>query len=241
MNFFKSSFLILLLTVILSSCIGIKREIKLNSNGSGTEKMTITINKKNILALQSVLSSLGNDTDSNNEDVAEMNSLFNDTLYLADIRDSFKKLEVKDSMNLISVKEAISTDSLKTVEIVYDFKKVKFLLSDKAAVNLNNDSTENINKSQPNAKLITKNNQREFIYTLGKQNDDEPIPSNDSVNVDGILKAIFGQSRFEIQVEVPGDIISTNANVVNGKTAMWDYPMSALLNKIRELKVKFKK
>ena len=241
MSNYKKIFFFLFLALMLSSCIGIKREIKLYPNGSGREKMTITLNKKEIFDLQTMISSMGSDTASNNEDITELNSLFEDTLYLAEIRESFRKLEIRDSMKLTSVKEILSNDSMKTIEIKYDFKDIGHLISDRATANIGNNEKENIKLSETNVKLVKTKGAREFIYLLGKKPDEDKPSLNDSLNMDsqGIMGMIFGNDTFELQVEVPGDIISTNADAVNGRVVKWNNKMTDLLKNMKTLKVKY--
>ena len=241
MKIYIRAFLFLLAALTLSSCIDMQRKIRLNSDGSGSEKILITLNKNSILAMQFALSKLDVDSVSIDEDIKEIQEMFKDTMYLAEIRKSFGNFAVKDSLKLISVKEKSSTDSTKSFEIYYSFSSVKNLIGDKLTMMPDDEIPVETEKKISPIDFIVKDNYFEFSYKLGKNSEVDTLKQYDSLKIlsDKIMETVFGKSTISFEVITENKIISSNADSWKGKNALWNILMIDYMRKQRILNIKF--
>jgi hypothetical protein len=241
MKIYIRAFLFLAAITMFSSCIGFNRQIKLNSDGSGSEKVTLSLNKNVIIAMQMQLSVFGNDTASHNEDLREIEELFKDTMYLAEFRNEIQKICKTDNLELKSVKEKSSTDSTKIIEIYYKFDNVENLISEKVSMLPGDDMPDGLIKKISPVKFTKGKNYSEFSYKLGKNSETDTLQQYDSLKVsdDKITEMVFGNGTFTIEVRTENKIISTNADNWSGKKAKWVIPMIDYIRKVKNLYLKF--
>jgi len=241
MKIYIQAFLLIAAAILFSSCIGMQRQIKLNADGSGSEKMTLVINRNSIMAMQVALSSFDNDSVSNAEDLNEIEDLFKDTTYLAEIRRSFNVQGKTDSLKLVYVKEIASTDSTKTIQIYFKFTNVKHLFGDKLKLQPDDEISEDQIKSISPAEFKLNEDDCEFTYKLGKNSEADTLQQYDSLKVaaDKILETVFGKGTLTFEIITENDIIETNADSRSGKKVSWFIPFIDFVKKQKLLKVKF--
>ncbi|MEO8513847.1 MAG: hypothetical protein ABI543_09825 [Ignavibacteria bacterium] len=235
MKIYIRAFLFLLSALVLSSCIDMQRKIRLNSDGSGSEKLTISINRNSLLAIQIVLSKINTNTDIITNDIKEVLNMFNDTLYLAEIRAPLLKPGVADSIKLISVKEISSTDSAKSVEIYYSFKSPKNLIDDKLSLMYDAIIPDETKKKNFPVDFIAKEDYCEFSYIMGFRSDKDTM----DLPTDTIDEVICGNRSISFEIRTENDIISSNADSWKGKKAFWKIPLIDHIRKQHELYLKF--
>ncbi len=241
MKIYIRAFLFLLAALMLSSCIDMQRKIRLNTDGSGSEKLKISLNKNSIFAMQLALSKLDSDAVSNEEDIKEIQEMFKDTMYLSEIRSSFSNFAVRDSLKLISVKELSSTDSTKTFEIYYSFSNIKNLIGDKLTMMPDDEMPEESAQRISPVEFSEKDNYCEFSYKLGKNSESDTLQQYDSLKIlsDKIVETVFGKSTMSFEIRTENKIISSNADSWKGKKALWNILMVDYIRKQRILNLKF--
>lgn len=234
---FPNFFLLLLLTSLFFSCIDIKREIKLNKDGSGTDRTSLTIYPYSIIPKDSLTSN----TDTSNAYQQSLKKFFDDTTYLQAAREKIMEINEKYPIEVISINETGRTDTSKTIEMYYKFKDVSVLNASSFTSEIfekyANDTT-GTNKVQ----FITNPDNYEFIFRAGKDlSYAEESKDTSLLFVKLLLDKIFSKGRFILTVETESYIIYSNADEWKGKTAYWDIPLKNFITKVNELIVRFEK
>ncbi|HRA98836.1 MAG TPA: hypothetical protein PK294_00225 [Ignavibacteria bacterium] len=222
----KSNLLFTLITLILfstvfSSCISISRNIKVNSDGTGSEILNLTF-KKEFYDVMASMTSLMDST---------RRQGFLDSLYSDEVFEN-KTIEKYDSIQgikVIDLNTVMNSDSSKTFTIDYEFDDIKKIGSSLNYINENDDKykTDVIFK-EDNGKVT-------FLYLYEMKGDDlsEELGDNDSLaqKMKLSMAMMFEGGDFDFEVEMPYDVISTNATEQDGRKLKWHYQMSDIFTK----------
>lgn len=218
MKNFRIYIIILLLffsAILLSSCIDIKRNIKINADGSGNEKQEINVDKmfyQMIIGLTSAFDST--------KSLSIRDSLYNHT----DILEGAKaNLENNKGLEVVSLNGVTNVDSSSTYYLDYNFDKIE-KIGFTTSVN-----PEKIGQTPENTpELVWNDKGNKIIFTF------KYIPSTsdkDSNNLNQGMEFMFANKNMTFNIEFPFEIETTNALSYSGKTAKWILSLQELYSK----------
>jgi len=212
--FFSILFLILSMT-FLSSCIDIKRNIKINADGSGNEKQEINVDKmfyQMIIGLTSAFDST--------KTLGIRDSLYNHTDILEGAR---ANLENNKGLEVISLNGVTNVDSSSTYYLDYNFDKVEKI---GFTTSINPDKIGQTPENTPEILWNDKGNKIIFTFKYTPVTKDE-----DAENMNQGMEFMFANKNMTFDIEFPFEIETTNALSYSGKKAKWILPLQELYSK----------
>lgn len=213
---------VILLSILLSSCISINRQIKVNKNGSGSEIMELTFQK----AFYDIMSSMTSLMDSTRRE-GFLDSLYSDDVFQNKTVEEYDSIE---GIKIINISSVLNEDSSKTFTINYEFDEIKKIGSSLSHINENDDKYQTVvNFSENDGKVY-------FLYEYKLKDDDNTLDENGDTDslaqqMKLSLAKMFEGGSFDFEVELPFDVISTNADQQNGRNLKWVFPMSDVFTK----------
>lgn len=209
---FTAYFIILIiLSIVTTSCIDVERKIKLNKDGSGTEKMTMLVSKDFFDFFKSFTGLMDKE-----KAKIYMDSLYSDEHYKRSFENTYKKTE---GMKLLHVESKTNEDSSKTIYAEGSFENVKYLGSSLKfnALDTNNafDDSAEISFKEEGNKVIFK------FYTYPKESSTSPYK-------DFIVK-YFQNRKLVFDIDFPYDVVSSNATFSNGRNQMWEFDLESMI------------
>ncbi len=235
--------LILLTCLILSSCISIERNIFLNRDGSGTEKIIIKIDKsyfkgeyKNTFSKYLPYSP---DKDTLRGVLAPkpFEEVYYDSVYKSAIKNLYSA-DAKNNTTIIDNYEINNlTDSSKQIFLEYRFNDItklqeRFLRMFK----------EDWDDLQSIIEVAFDNNQETIVfdYKLYSIDRSKHIPSDSTKKIaEERFSELFGSNSFTFKLEVDGKIISTNGEKIDSNSVQWEMPFHKFFLDPLELKTSF--
>lgn len=202
---FFSILLLILSMTFLSSCIDIKRNIKINADGSGNEKQEINVDKmfyQMIIGLTSAFDST--------KALSIRDSLYNHTDILEGAR---ANLENNKGLKVISLNGVTNSDSSSTYYLDYNFDKVEKI---GFTTSINPDKIGQTPENTPEVVWNDKGNKIIFTFKYTPATNDK-----DSDNMNQGLEYMFANKNMTFDIEFPFEIETTNALSYSGKTAKW--------------------
>lgn len=211
MKKFAIAAILLFLSLNLTSCINIVRNIKVDKDGSGSENIILDFDK----TFFDVMIAFATMTDSSNyEEVRD--SLYNDEDFVKGIKD---KLVNVPGLELKDIYSMTNPDSSKTIYASYTFDKIDILgisISDESPDALTNNVTVEYKDMGETIK---------FTYTEAeKQLDDDPNDSTYANLLEGIAEMFKGKEAV-YNIEFDYDIVSSNATTTEGRKLTWRIPL----------------
>lgn len=201
-KFYRQILILLPFVVLFSSCVDMTRNIVLNKDGSGSEKMNINIGSQFFKMMQG-LASL---------DTTKKVDVYNDSLIVSEIKKNFKQTDI------ITLNDIVSTntpDSGKNLLVDYAFNKIE-------AVALSLDDEEAKNSKS----VIYMKEQGDVIkFYFEMANEEE---TGDTSSMGGLNEKMFEGRIFTMNIEFPYDIISSNATSQDGRKLTWVRPMNVI-------------
>ncbi|MEP7146629.1 MAG: hypothetical protein ABI792_06435, partial [bacterium] len=184
-------------------------------NGSGEEVLKITFHKE----FYTMISSMASLMDSSRRG-GFLDSLYSDEIFLNKTRSSYDTIP---GVRIIEIYASRNPDSSNSFTIKYDFDSIKKIGQSLGQLKDSND------KSRTTVTLDKEGNEVKFFY-LYEQGTPSGMPANDSLMVEMKkgMAAMFGSGNINIQIEFPYRVISSNANVTEGNTLTWNYPISEI-------------
>ncbi len=211
--------ILLFLSVSFSSCINIVRNIKVNKDGSGSENATFVFDKM----FFDVMTAFATMTDSSR--ITEVkDSLYNDADFISNFK---QKLSGADGITLKEIYSETNLDSSKTLFFSYDFNSIDLL-----GVALSDDNDE-VMGGEVIAKFIDDGNNVRFSYSQ-KNNSPEDADSTYDNIMTGIAETFRGQETI-YNIEFPYEIVSSNANMQDGRLLTWIIYMEDFIANKRDL------
>ncbi|MBS1516761.1 MAG: hypothetical protein JSS91_01600 [Bacteroidetes bacterium] len=223
---------IILTSMLMSSCISINRQIKVNTDGSGKELLKITFMKEFYV----IMSSMAALMDSTRRQ-GYLDSLYSDDVFQ---NKTVTKYDSVKGIKIINLSAETNEDSSKTFTIDYEFDSISKIGSSLSSINEDND------KYVTDVKFEDKGGNIYFLYEYKSKEDVIPGSGedNDSLSVkmrEGMSK-MFENGKFDFEIEFPYEVISSNAVSQTGNTLKWEYPMKdVFLNNSLRLEAVLKK
>lgn len=211
-------------SLIFSSCISFKREIVLNKDGSGKEKMTITFDK----LFYEMISSMTSFMDPSRKE-GFLDSLYNDEIFMSETRAKYDSIPGIKLIDFLTIK---NPDSSNSFTIDYEFDSVykigsSSLTSVKAQQEEMSDATVLFDKSD-NKNIIFRFNYQNKMYDSTMQNQSDTVS-------DQLLQGMadmFEGGKIEVTVDFPYEVISSNSDSSAGNRLFWNSSLKeTILNK----------
>lgn len=199
-------------TILLSSCLSIDRNIKINKDGSGEEVMKITFQKQ-FYEIMASMSSLMDSARRQNY----LDSLYSDEIFMSQTKEKYDSIT---GIKLISLTTEKGPDSSNSFIINYSFDNVKRI----------GESMENMEKegdsSITDVTWISRDNKIYFDY-LYEQSPGQKMET-DSSDTDSFSN-LFEGGGYSITIDFPFNVISSNAVSTIGNTLTWKYSMPEII------------
>lgn len=203
---YRQILILLPFVVLFSSCVDMTRNITLNKDGSGSETIAINISREFYSMMQS-LSDL---------DTTKKKNVYEDDEMISDIKEDFADNKIVQDMTISSV---INPDSSKTLSIGYTFSQISAI-----ATAFDNDKKSDITDNT-DIYLKEQDGKMKFFYEL--KND--PIKQPDDTTNSEITKKFFEGRMFNMSIEFPYDVISSNATTQDGRKLTWSIPINDVI------------
>ena len=204
----------------LSSCLSLKREIKVSRDGSGNETMTIKFDK----VFYDIMGSFSSIMDSV-KSADFMDSLYKDEDFISKTKSRY---DSTPGVRLLEIYSHKNEDLSNSFVIKYEFDSLKRL---KSAVMNKFDKPENDNSETEIIydKSDGKVNFR-YIYSNTKQENTGDNSDTLSTAVSKDIMELFKDGEVLFEIEFPYEIISSNAVQTEGKKLIWKYSLSETMS-----------
>ncbi len=221
----------LFLSVMLSSCLSVSRNIKINKDGSGNETFSITFQKE----FYEMMSSFSSMMDSSRKQ-SYLDSLYNDQIFINETRNKYDSIP---GVKILDIHSEKGMDSSNKIIVSYEFDSVSKIGS---ALN----SLDEENKDSKTTVTWIKEGDDimfDYLYKQSLKGDEDLEAMNDSLTGEMMkgLAEMFRGGSIDIQIEFPFEVVSSNAASTTGNILHWNYPMSDLImNGKMELKARIR-
>ena len=203
--------ILLFLSLNLTSCINITRNIKVNKDGSGSENMMLEFDKT-FFDIMVSFATMGDSINAN----AIRDSLYDDEDFISGIKEKLVGIPGLTLENIYSVTNA---DSSKTIFASYAFDNV-----DKLGISISDDSDQLLSE-KIEVKYTDRGNDVLFTYT--ELEDPENTNGEDSTYtaiIDGIAELFKGKQAV-YSFEFDYDVVTSNATTQDGRKLTWIVPL----------------
>ena len=203
--------ILLFLSLNLTSCINITRNIKVNKDGSGSENMMLEFDKT-FFDIMVSFATMGDSTNAN----AIRDSLYDDEDFISGIKE---KLIGVPGLTLENIYSVTNADSSKTIFASYAFDNV-----DKLGISISDDSDQLLSE-----KIEVKYTDRgdDILFTYTELEDPEDVNGQDSTYtaiIDGIAELFKGKQAV-YSFEFDYDVVTSNATTQDGRKLTWIVPL----------------
>jgi len=216
---------------MLSSCLSVSRNIKINKDGSGNETFSITFQKE----FYEMMSSFSSMMDSSRKQ-SYLDSLYNDQIFINETRNKYDSIP---GVKILDIHSEKGMDSSNKIIVSYEFDSVSKIGS---ALN----SLDEENKDSKTTVTWIKEGDDimfDYLYKQSLKGDEDLEAMNDSLTGEMMkgLAEMFRGGSIDIQIEFPFEVVSSNAASTTGNILHWNYPMSDLImNGKMELKARIR-
>lgn len=200
-KFYRQILILLPFVVLFSSCVDMTRNIVLNKDGSGSEKMNINIASQFFKMMQG-LASL---------DTTKKVDVFDDSKIISEIKENFTGNSL---VTLNDISSITNSDSSKNLLVDYSFNDLKAI-----AVSLDDSGEETKSKiyMKEQGEII------KFYYEMANEDKNNSDSSMSELN-----NKMFDGKQFTLNIEFPYDVISSNATSQDGRKLTWVRPMNVI-------------
>ncbi len=201
-KFYRHILILLSFVVLFSSCVDMTRNIVLNKDGSGSEKMNINIGPQFFKMMQG-LAAL---------DTTKKVDVYNDSMIVTEIKKNFKQTDLITLNDITSVN---TPDSGKNLLVDYSFTNLR-------AIALSLDDAE-AEKSKSVIYMKEQGNVIKFYFEMANE---ENVNENSSTS--DLNEKLFDGKLFTMSIEFPYDVISSNSTSQDGRKLTWVRPMNVI-------------
>lgn len=205
------------LATMMSGCIQMHMDTEVKKDGSGTMEMTMSLSK----VVTEAIAELG--TEGMDDDLSGIDSMMD-----RDKKEVEKDLKGID-VDLVKYEKGI-VDGRETVQVVLKFKDLENLSLALREVMDGDDPGMAILDHGDGNLVLTK-----YDYNWPEEEDDEDIEEEAEEAMDefdgedmekqmammGKLMGAMGEMDISMKITVPGDVVESNAPLVEGRTSIW--------------------
>lgn len=206
------SIVIFVATINLTSCLNVVRDIKINSDGSGKETLTVEFGS-DFMGMLVALASIG---DSTNEQ-GIIDSLYNDEIFIQETKEKYSNMP---GVTLLDIFSTTNPDSSKTMKVIYLFDDVSVIGSSFKM------ESKNLPESNTTITYEEKGNNIYFKYFY--EPEEEVTVESDSADVSykESLAKFFEGDKLVFNIEFDYNIVSSNASNTDGRKLTWEINLS---------------
>lgn len=212
--------------LLFQGCFNVNREIKFYPNGSGVEKVTVTLDKSLFDLFPSYVKA------DNTGKARKLSDLINDDIQLNNwVRTSMQRAGGTLVTNLLITNRS---DGSKDIIIEYNFDDPSSLL--KVIKETTYDLSNQLNVSIATLKFFLEDDNLTFKHVIRNANRsfDDDIALN-------TFSGLIQSSSVSYSIEFPFDITASNAQSQNEKTLNWRFPISDIMSSQVEMNADMKK
>ena len=201
--------------IIISSCIDIERNIKINKDGSGIENQKLNLGKEFFDLMISMASAFDSAKTSSIRD-----SLYKDEGFAESTKEKFNNAE---GVKLIKLDSRINPDSSKTIEVEYSFDNVNKMISE-----LSPDQKEGgvVQKSSNEITYEESKGKINFRYKHVPEKDTSETSMSDEQKKS--FAFLFVNRYMTFRIEFPYPVEKTNGEKLSENTVLWKFPIDKL-------------
>ena len=200
-------------TINLTSCLNVVRDIKINSDGSGKETLTVEFGS-DFMGMLVAFASIG---DSTNEQ-GIVDSLYNDEIFIQDTKEKYSNMP---GVTLLDIFSTTNPDSSKTMKVIYSFDEVSVIGSSFKM------ESKNLPESNTTITYEEKEDKIYFKYFYESKEDEVTVESDSAdVSYKESFAKFFEGDKLVFNIEFDYDIISSNANNTDGRKLTWEINLS---------------
>lgn len=211
------TFVLIICSLSLCSCLSINRNIKLNKDGSGREKIRITFLKE-FYGMMSTMTSFMDST----RKQGYLDSLYSDEIFINKTRSDY---DSSVGIKIINISSEKNPDSSNTFVIEYDFDSIKRISSSLSSLKDDNDNNETVVTWQKEGDNVLFNYKYEEASPEGLSADDTM-----TVQMKKGMSEMFGSGSMQFEIEFPYEVISSNAFSSERNILVWEFPMSEIFS-----------
>ena len=212
----KLFFLIIVIfvsTINLTSCLNIVRDIKINSDGSGKETLTIEFGS-DFMGMLVAFASIGDST--NEQEIID--SLYNDEIFIQETKEKYSNMP---GITLLDIFSTTNPDSSKTMKVIYLFDDISVIGSSFKM------EGENLPESNTTVTYEEIGNEIYFKFFYESKEDDVTVETDSTdTNYKESFAQFFEGDKLVYNLEFDYDIISSNANNTDGRKLTWEIYLS---------------
>lgn len=225
-KFIKHLGILLPVIFLFTGCFDIKREIKFYPNGSGVEKIYLSF-ESTVFDLFNQYSSL----DPTGKARKKIDSLMNNSLWEQNITNDFQRAP---GTSLKEVTVTSKDDGAKEVFIHYSFDDPSALVRTVKEATVSIANKQNINFTL--MKFYDEGDKLRFKYVLrnATRSYDDSVALN-------LFYSIIQSKRISYSIEMPFEVLTSNAQSQNGNILTWDFPITDVLYNQIEMTAEMKR
>ena len=220
-------FVLLAMAALMSGCVQMHMDTEIKKDGSGTMDMTLSLSK----VLTDAVEEMG--SEGMDDDIGEITELL-------DIEENELKKAIKDHDVKLKKYKRSEVEGRQTLNVVFEFKDLEGLSYAMSEVMGEGDggmAVVDIGNGQYALRPYEYNwpekaEEEEDIEDADESmsgDDMDPEAMQKQMELMGKLMGAMGELDISMKITVPGDIIESNAPVVEGRTSIWSINSSNMM------------
>lgn len=221
----RKYFLLLLFLPLLSGCVDITRDIKLFPNGSGSDKVSFTIDKSVFDTYQTYIAQ-----DQSGKARDQFNLLGNSTLFQNKMTEAIQKIS---GVSLKDLTVTDKPDGSKAVSIYYTFDDPQALVA--AVRQISGPFSNGLNVNYTTIKFFDEGDKLRFKNVLRNA-----TRSFDDSLEQAVFSSLNQSKNVSYSIEFPFEVYTSNGTT-SGNTVSWSVPVQSILYDQAELNAEMKR
>jgi len=206
------SFALIALLITSQGCFDIRREIKIYPNGSGEERIYVTIAKPTVDIL--------NNYSGSNMGIKKLALLLSNEAIMQ--QDISTNIQHAPGISLKEVRVTTGPDDSKDILVHYTFDEPSALVRTIKEMTFNMSNMQNVNFTL--LKFSDEDDELKFKYILrnaSRSYDDQELLS--------LFSGTIQSSRVSYTIDMPFEVLASNSTSQSGNTLYWDFALSDIL------------
>lgn len=221
-RYFPVLSVLVLCATIFSSCLSVNRNIVVNKDGSGSEKMTITFGKVFYETMESMTVLM----DSTRVQ-GFLDSLYSDQVFINETRE---KIESNPGIKLIDITSHKNEDLSNSFMIKYEFDSLSRIGSAALSKFGPKENPDSESKDKSLTEIIFEKEGDNILFKYNYLQDGKESEENEKDSLANEMNVkvadMFKDGKISFKIEFPFQVISSNADSTDGNTLIWNYSLS---------------